>query len=69
MRIEVADQAGAHHDVRLRDRERAGKRVADANVGEAAAAALDGVHAGTEALRARSAASSARQSSVYAMPA
>jgi putative ABC transport system substrate-binding protein len=69
MRIEVTDQPGAQHDVRLRHRERARECVADPDVVEPPAAAVERVHPRAGGACARSRASSPRQSSVNAMPA
>src|SRR5678816_2971244 len=69
MRIEIADESGTHDDVRFGDGDGTVEAIADANVFEPRTAALQRVHPATAAPRSRRLASSARQSSVNAMPA
>ena len=69
MRIEIADESGTHDDVRFGDGDGTVEAIADANVFEPCTAALQRVHPATAAPRSRRLASSARQSSVNAMPA
>ncbi len=78
MRIEIADEPGADHEVRVGDRDRARKRVADGDLVVAASAPVQpqarrwfhpALPADGSALRARSAASSSRHRHVNARPA